>query len=370
MIKTRIAPLLAVVLSLLLVSWGTTGHFTVGLIAGRHLAPQAKNAVEDLLGPESLAEISTWADDVRGEPEYRYTAPRHYINLPLGLDYAAFAQTVKSLPGDNVYKAVLKYEQDLRSPYTSRKEKTEALKFLVHFIGDLHQPMHVSRAADKGGNTIQVRYQQEGTNLHAVWDSKLIEEEHKDYKELAEQYDQVSAQQVSQWQNEDLMHWLWESYQISSKLYKEVEDGDNHSLKSDYYKTHIPIVRQRIEMAGVRLAGVLNRIFDDTYTFPAKSDAAPAVTATPVKAEEAGRHIGEYAVVCYRIYGHKALDGLTLVNLGADYPNSLITVVLKGDARKAFKKLDGRNVCVTGKIVDYKGKPEIIVYEPEKFALK
>ena len=356
-------------LALACISWGTTGHFSVGLIAERHLTPKAKNAIQDLLGTESLSGISSWADDVRGESDYKHTGPWHYINLPLGLSSVSFEQKVTTMSEDNVYKAVLHCERDLRSSTTSRKEKTEALKFLTHFIGDLHQPMHVSRAEDKGGNTIVVNYKGESSNLHAVWDSKLIEDQGLSYKEIADKFDTASAPQILHWQSDSLIQWLWESYTISSRLYKEVEDMKSPDLKKAYYKEHISTVDLRLEMAGIRLAGILNSIFDDSYHPPAKGDVVKEEVPKPVKIEEAGNHIGEYATVCAKVYGHKDLDGLTLVNLGAAFPNSPMTVVLKGAALATYKKLDGREICVTGKIIDYKGKPEIIVTDPKKLQL-
>jgi hypothetical protein len=360
--------LLVIALAFICISWGTTGHFAIGLIAERHLTPQAKNAVRDLLGEETLPGISTWADDIKGQKAYKATGPWHYINLPVGLDSQAFVQRVVSMPGDNVYKAVLRAEKELRSPGTTRKEKAEALKFLVHLVGDLHQPMHVGRAEDKGGNLVQVQYKGKGSNLHTVWDSKLLEDEGLDYKVIAGKYDNISEKQVRQWQKDELLRWIWESYKISSQLYREIETG-GRKLGNEYYKSHIDIANERMEKAGIRLAGMLNSIFSSSYRMPAKGDVVKEEAARTVKVEEAAKHIGEYATVCSKVYGHKDLSGLTLVNLGDRYPNQLMTVVLKGDAKSASAELDGRKICVTGMIIDYKGKPEIIVTDPKKLVL-
>lgn len=362
--KKIVRSFLVSALAAVCISWGTTGHFTVGQIAEKHLTPAAKNAVKDLLGNESLADVSTWADDVRGESEYKATGPWHYINLPSGLDSQAFVQKVLSMPGDNVYKAVLKCEQDLRSNGASRKEKTKALKFLVHLVGDLHQPMHVSHAEDKGGNTIQVQYKGKGSNLHSVWDSKLLDDQEMDYKALAEKLDKEPRPQVAPWKKNNMLTWLWESYQVSERLYNEV-GTNNRKLKDDYYRNHIDISNKRLQLAGLRLASVLNSIFDNNYHAPAGS-IPKEETPRAVKIEEAGKHIGEYATVCSKVYGHKDFEGLTLVNLGDRYPNSPMTVVLKGEAKASLTKLDGKNICVTGKIIDYKGKPEIVITDSKK----
>ncbi|HEY4289310.1 MAG TPA: S1/P1 nuclease [Puia sp.] len=363
--------------SILLVSWGVTGHRTVGKIAENHLTANAKTAVHDLLGAETLADVSTWADEVRNEPAYKMTGSWHYINLPLGLSYSDFQKKVEGMSEANVYSALRQQEQILTDKSTTREQKIVALKFVVHFVGDLHQPMHVSRAEDKGGNSIQLNYNGRGTNLHSVWDSKLIEHEGGDYQQLAAKYDHPSAAEIKQWQSDPMIKWIWESYTISSKLYAEVDAMKSRSIDDSYYTAHIGIVHERLEQAGVRLAGVLNTLFKDGVTASAASTgvgttsaskaaatAEPTGPAKPIDIKDAANHIDEYAKVCAVVYGYKALDGLTLVNLGASYPDQLMTVVLKGAAKDLAASIDGKTVCVTGKIISYKGKPEIIVTDP------
>jgi hypothetical protein len=365
------------VTAIALISWGVTGHRTIGRIAANHLSPQASAAVRELLGNETLAEASTWPDEVRSQPEYKHTGPWHYINLPLGLSEAEFEKTVKGMTQENVYSALLQQEQILGSTTPTKEQKIEALKFIVHFIGDLHQPMHVSREEDKGGNTIQVNYSGVGTNLHALWDSKLLDHLGLDDQQLAEKVDHVTADQITAWQNDPLIKWIWESYVISSKLYAEIDAMNGRSIDDSYYQAHIQIVQQRIEMAGVRLAGVLNRIFASglvTSSAGASIPASAAGNAQPVGAgngnattidvHDAAKHYNEYAKVCAKVYGYKALENLTLVNLGAAYPDQPLTVVLRGDARSLSSGLDGQTICVTGKIVSYKDKPEIVVTDP------
>jgi hypothetical protein len=247
--------------SVLLISWGVTGHRTIGRIAEDHLNANAKAAVNTLLGGASLADVSTWADEVRSQPEYRHTGPWHFLNLSLGLSYAEFEKQVKGMTEENVYSALLNEERLLADRATPTEQKAEALKFIVHFVGDLHQPMHISRAEDKGGNTIQLNYEGIGTNLHSLWDTKLLEHEGLTYQQLADKYDHVSPEQVRQWQSDPLLKWIWESYEISSRLYAEIDTMKGRSIDDSYYQAHIGIIHERIEQAGVRLAGVLNQIF-------------------------------------------------------------------------------------------------------------
>ncbi len=246
--------------TLALISWGPTGHRAVGQIADNHLSSAAKLAVKKLLGNQSLADVSNWADELRSDPQYKYTGAWHYVNVPPGYTFEQFSNEVKNMHEDNVYKMVLRAESDLRNPDKSTSEKVTALKFLVHFVGDLHQPMHVSNAEDKGGNTIEIKFNGVDGNLHGLWDSGLIEHQGLTYKQMATNYDTATSAEIAKWQSDDLMVWLWESYQIGTILYKEA--AENPDFDEDYYKSHIPVVEKRIEKGGIRLAGILNGIFD------------------------------------------------------------------------------------------------------------
>lgn len=253
--------LIFVPVALVLASWGKTGHRTIGQLAANHLTTKAQAAVRDLLGNESLADVSSWADEVRGQEAYKKTGGWHFINLPLGLTYPEFQKAVLAMTEENVYSALLQVEKTLKDPNATRESKVEALKFVVHFIGDLHQPMHVSRAEDKGGNTIQLNYEDKGTNLHSLWDTKLLEHQGLNYEQLASKYDNVPARQIKQWQSEPMMKWVWESYEISSQLYAEVDAMGSRKIDDTYYQKHLPQIEVRIQQAGMRLAGVLNAIY-------------------------------------------------------------------------------------------------------------
>jgi hypothetical protein len=251
---------LGVCLSVGLISWGVTGHRTVGEIAERHLSPQAKAAVKEILGHESMAEVSTWADEMRKDnPE---TFNWHFINVPLGLSFADFKTQVEEAAGSNVYKSVLSAEHTLKDKKSTGRQKSEALKFIIHFVGDMHQPMHVSRAEDKGGNTILLSFEGQDTNLHGLWDSSLLDHEGLSYDKLADKYDHATPLQIAKWQSDPVIVWAWESYQISTILYREVNADGSTKLGKKYYKAHIGVVESRIEKAGIRLAGLLNGIFD------------------------------------------------------------------------------------------------------------
>jgi hypothetical protein len=147
--KKFLYPFIFILTAFFLISWGRLGHRTMAMVAAKHLTPKAQDAIGKLLDGATLADIASWADEVRGsDPAYKSTGPWHYINLPLGLTKEQFDRQVRDMQEDNVYKEVVRIEQELTQTDISEEQKAIDLKFLVHFIGDLHQPMHVSRAED------------------------------------------------------------------------------------------------------------------------------------------------------------------------------------------------------------------------------
>jgi S1/P1 Nuclease len=152
-------------------------------------------------------------------------------------------------------------------------------------------------------------------------------------------------------------------------LYGEVDAMKGHTIDNGYYESHINIVRQRIEQAGIRLAGVLNQLFKDAkpgeYAAGTAQQLAipPATTETPVtiQAEDAPLHIGETVKICAKAYEHKEMGSMVLVNMGAGYPTQLLTLVLRNDTKKIADDIDNKLICVSGNLLEYKGKPEIII---------
>ncbi|MDB5141134.1 MAG: hypothetical protein JWR12_3050 [Mucilaginibacter sp.] len=375
--KKTFLSLLAVV-SLFLISWGFKGHQAVATIAENHLTPQAKAAVKDLLGTQSLADVATWADEVRNDGSFKSTAGWHFVDLPLGLTFEEFSKKVKAQGEDNVYGAMQKAQIVLTHPKSTKEQKIEALKFLVHFVGDAHQPMHVSRKEDKGGNTILVRFNDRGTNLHSLWDSGLLDHQGLSVAEISTQFDKATPAEIKHWQTDQPMQWLWESYQISMKLYAEAEKNNN--IDEDYYKSHIGIIEQRIDQGGIRLAGLLNDIYSGkvyAYAFeaPQLPEETPQVTASagPAKVidvKDAASHLNETVTITAKVYGSRDFSSMILVNVGAAYPDSPLTVVLRGDAKALSSQINGKTITVTGQVVDYKGKPEIVVTDKSSLQLK
>jgi hypothetical protein len=369
--KKSLIYLIIALSSLTIISWGSKGHRTIATIADKHLSTNTRSVVSGYLNGESMIEASTWADEIRDDQEYLKTASWHFLNVPPGLSKAQFTDFVIKQDKDNIYTAILKAEANLKDKSADVKQKAEALKFLVHLVGDAHQPMHVSRAEDKGGNTIQVRFDGNGTNLHSLWDSKLIDHEGLNNAEMAKQYDWANADQIKKWQADSPMQWLWESYQISTELYDDIKPGQ--TIDEAYYKKSIPVIHLRVAQAGVRLAGELNRLFNDQKALAIVNSASNTPSADSkiskpvnIKLEDVKNSIGKLVSLRAKVYSSKDIGSMVLVNLGGAYPNQLLTLALKGDAKSLAPKIEGKTITIEGIVISYKGKPEIVISDPAK----
>jgi len=258
--KVILALALLAALPLRLWAWGVEGHRAIGIIAEHHLSEKARHEVIALLGNQTLALVSTQPDEMRYLPEFKETAPWHYVNTPLGLAHDAYLQAVQAQTTPNAYNVLLAKIKEMKDPAKTREQRAEALIFVVHIVGDIHQPMHTGRAEDKGGNDIKMTYRGKDTNLHSLWDSGLLDYQGLTYTELGNQYSTLPDVQRKQWQaNANPGDWLFESYTIASNLYDEAAKNPNPDYR--YYPAHADIVKQRIQQAGVRLAAVLNEAF-------------------------------------------------------------------------------------------------------------
>lgn len=364
---------LALCSAFILISWGFKGHRAVATIAQKHLTSNTAYVVSAYLNGQSMADVSTWADENRN----RQTAPWHFLNLPLGLNHEQFVKAVSESDG-NVYSAIIKTEAQLRDQSLSADQKNEALKYLIHLIGDAHQPMHVSRKEDKGGNTIQLRFDEKGTNMHSLWDSKLIDHEGLSQEDIARTYDQATPAEIKKWQSDSPLEWIWESYQISSELYAGIKPGQ--TIDEAYYQKYIPVIRKRIDQAGIRLAGELNKLFANAQPpAPAKTGsltnmlenkATKGIAQGPVDIKDVGNFTGKTIYTTAKAFSAKDIGSMVLVNLGAAYPNQLLTLAFKGEARSLGNQLEGKTITVTGEVIDYRGKPEIIVTNPSQIKVQ
>jgi hypothetical protein len=260
--KNRITAIAALIITAFLGSpsagaWGRIGHHVASTMAEERLTPHALAAVHDLLGPGiTLADISTWADeqsDIVGRGSW------HYVDV--GLTELRY-HSKYCRPEGCVVSKIHDFQRVLQDPRAGREQKQEALKFLVHFIEDLHQPMHVGDTGSEGGNLIQVRFFKRGSNLHRVWDSKIIEYFSDNERDWLGDINMVASSEDEKGTPED---WASDTLQVAKNAYLLPETQTvippGTALGEDYCRWALPIIQEQLAKAGVRLAWVLNQIF-------------------------------------------------------------------------------------------------------------
>ena len=241
-------------------AWGREGHQIIADLAQRQLSPAAQREVRRLLALErasQLADIAEWADDLReGNPEFaRKTSHWHYVNFPRG--DCAYAPARDCPNGDCVIAAINRYFLVLSDRSRSDSERLEALKFLVHFVGDVHQPLHAGLSEDRGGNDFQLSIDGQGSNLHQVWDRKIIQAHEPDFHAYADQLAQPAPLPLDASRRSDrpAVDWALESCRIVAG---EGFYPNSHTLDRSYLEQQRPALELRLRQAGTRLADMLN----------------------------------------------------------------------------------------------------------------
>jgi hypothetical protein len=296
-------------------AWGCEGHQVIALLAERHLTPHALATVKRILadspidpslsryckegGIDAMSDGSTWPDDIRAQrPE---TAPWHYVDIPLGTtrrELEKYCDPKESC----ITHAITDQIAILRSADSDPQKRAIALRFLIHFVGDLHQPLHAVTNNDQGGNCVPVAFfdalpllrnpqtESYAPNLHGVWDTNILAKstEGKTVDQVTLDLDQSFRNKIARWQKgaADVDAWAWESYQLATKkvygklpmrVQAEAPEpimscaDDNHvstrMLKLDerlaepYQNMAVPVVRVRLAQAGTRLALLLNQLW-------------------------------------------------------------------------------------------------------------
>lgn len=269
---TAVAALAALLIPSPAFAWGKTGHRVVATIADTQLSGLARAQVQQILGyGESLDEAANWPDEMRSAPGefWQKTAtPWHYVTLNGTVyDHAP--------PEGDALEALGRFSKTLQDPNASRADKQLALRFVVHLVGDLHQPLHVGKCCDKGGNDVKVTWFGKPTNLHAAWDSELVDDEQLSFSELAAKLERhISPADVVNWWNANPRDWIAESAEIRDTIYptkadmpkppkgkKKLKKGTLPDLAYTYVYKFTPVMERRLSQGGIRLAAYLNAIF-------------------------------------------------------------------------------------------------------------
>lgn len=345
--------------------WGAFGHRLVGEIAKVYVNKSALDSVQKFLGETTWADASVWMDEIRSNRFYDYLKPMHYINVEEGKSYV-------KLNDDNIINELEKVIKELKNKdKLSKDEINQDLKILFHLIGDLHQPLHVGYGIDKGGNTIDVDFLGESTNLHRVWDTQIIEHQKSFKAELIEMSKHLTNEEIKKQKIVDVIGWMNDSRSYLPQVYA-FKKG---MIDEQYISSVTPIMEKQILYAGIRLAGVLNYIFP-----PTTNDMAPIPEQPELKIKEEDKvskiicspdsakyHVGSIVTVCGKVSGvHLNKEGMLFLNFGNPFPDNSFSAIAFKDIAPKFKAAEhynGKHLCITGPIKMYKGKPEIVLME-------
>ena len=240
--------------------WGLLGHRIVGQIADAYLTPKAKSEIKKILGTETVAMASNWADFIRSDSSYKYLDAWHYINLSKGLSYDQFRDSLRLDTAVDAYTQLNFLISELKKKSLTKEKKRMYLRLLIHIVGDMHQPLHVSPSGTRGGNDIKVQWFAMPTNLHTVWDSELIDDQKLSYTEYTAYINHITATEKKQLQAGPISKWLFESYAIAQQLHDEITET-NPRLGYRYNYDHLELLNRQLLKGGIRLASLLNAIF-------------------------------------------------------------------------------------------------------------
>jgi hypothetical protein len=240
-------------------AWGRMAHRAATRLAESRLSPRARAAIVELLDEgESLVDASTWADEnSRSIPG---SAAWHYVNVPI----SAPRYSPRDCHGDCVVSRLDEFRRILADPHAPKARRRMALRYVVHLVEDVHQPMHVGDRRDRGGNAVQLQFYRDGaTNLHQIWDSGLFRQAHYDERSLASDLIGLAREpQARDWPGGAVEDWVNESLEAARQAYRV--PGTREFVRSgmrlghDYEEANLPLARKRLAQAGVRLSEVLN----------------------------------------------------------------------------------------------------------------
>ncbi len=298
-------------------AWGPQGHELVAEIARLYLTPAARAGVEGVLGSYKLSdfEVTCWPDIIRGNKEYDGQYPHngswHYINFDVTQWYDENFILETSQDGNDIVTQILHWRDELADSKLEKKTRLDALRFLVHFVGDLHQPLHCAyRYGDMGGNMLPVNsfhgqhYSFEPDtpmdyppSLHSTWDEYLVNElvaGQKTRTFARALRKEITPDQVGEWSDDDALGWAQDSYWVARKQVYRWTNGERVPFKwaepgmdltsENYIDSHLTVVREQLKKAGVRLAHLINTALDPKYVPPVPAPApvaAAAETNTP-----------------------------------------------------------------------------------------
>lgn len=245
-------------LSLFMISqshaWGGIGHYVIGKLAEWHMKSETVKKVEAVLKKESISGVGVWMDQIRADSNYNYTNTWHWVTTVDG-EYDPAIQE----EGGDAYATFLKLKENLKKGGLSPEEERDQLRMLIHIVGDLHQPFHVGKPGDRGGNDVKVSFFNKETNIHAIWDSDMIEGKKMSYTEIATELNKrISPDLISAYTSKTPADWLREAVALRPDMY---DIPETNRIGYEYIYKHYHHVEERLIASGIRLADVLEEIY-------------------------------------------------------------------------------------------------------------
>jgi hypothetical protein len=236
-------------------AFGELGHQMVCAMAYQLISPASQQKVQQLMQLHSEPDFSkacSWPDQVRALPQYQHTKVWHYVNI----QRSDSKLTMQHCPAEGCVLSAIEQQRKKLTPFAPSTEQLHALLYVGHFIADLHQPLHAGYADDLGGNRTAVYFAGEPSNLHGVWDSRLLEA--ASYQDSTKQQALFQALKNKQqaWQNVSVLDWANESVLLVKLIYQGYKPG--MLIDEGYQQQHLPALEQRLQQAAVRLAAVLD----------------------------------------------------------------------------------------------------------------
>lgn len=235
-------------------AWGQIGHYLIGYMAERQMKKSTRKKVEKVLYPMSLGRSGTWMDEIRSDPNFDYANTWHYLNSKNG-EYDPSTQE----RGGNAFEAIQRIKAELKAGGLDPKTEAEKLKMLIHMVEDIHQPLHVGTGEDRGGNDVKIEFFNQPTNLHALWDSGMIDRQGMSYTEIGnELYRRLTPELKTNYRSATMEDWLKEAVSYRPMVYNLPE---NKRISYQYMYENYSIAEERLIAASVRLAQILEEIY-------------------------------------------------------------------------------------------------------------
>ncbi|PWJ44727.1 S1/P1 nuclease [Sediminitomix flava] len=269
----------------LVFAWGQNGHRIVAQICYDNLSDRSKIEIDEILDRYYLTQLSTWPDFIRSNKNWAFTFSWHYTtvnsdktvqqvidagNEKEGIQDVMEAIEFMTLVLKDDVKATQAFENLMKENNVeslANSTKATALAFLIHFVGDIHQPMHVGKNRDLGGNKIKVMFFSEKESLHAIWDTDIIEKQQLSFSEYTLMIEKNQAANKARWEKDKVKVWAEESVELREEIYNTLYDRTNENglpeLSYDYMYEFVPRMEERLAAAGYRAAFILNSIFDN-----------------------------------------------------------------------------------------------------------